>query len=382
MANMSRAPRPRRRACRRTVAVGIVSLLVLAGVNPPSHASTPAPTTPLLGVYDGNQGWAMQEVRDLEQWQGRKNAVVELFTSWDGSRKVMDNLFGQQLPAIWANGNVPLITWEPFLPRSTPADIEVRIARGDHDAYIRTWATRLGAFLAGPDGTNGTGDDRRVYLRFAHEMNGDWYPWSGAVGGNDPSSYKAMWQRVHGLVTSASGAASDQLQWMWTVNHTDVGSFTAEQYYPDDKFVDWVGIDGYNWGATQSWSTWQSPAQTLGPMLKRLRNLASTKPVSISEVATTSVFTGGGVDLAAKSAWIAELFSWVRANGVGMVVWFNEDKETDWAAFGGARGDVTIRSGRTTYRGYAAYATAVRNGFTYGSTTDAGRITDAQFRGT
>jgi len=36
-----------------------------------------------------------------------------------------------------------------------------------------------------------------------------------------------------------------------------------------------------------------------------------------------------------------------------MVIWFNEDKETDWAMFGGANGDVRVGS----YNAFAAWQT-------------------------
>lgn len=65
-----------------------------------------------------------------------------------------------------------------------------------------------------------------------------------------------------------------------------------------------------------------------------------------------------------------------------MVAWFNEDKETDWAVFGGSRGDVTFRYGRTTYRAYSAYAAAVRPPALVGPTPSNPRLlTDAEFAG-
>ena len=176
----------------------------------------------LVGVTYGNQGWAMDRVRALEAWQSKRHAVVNLFTNWDGSTKTVDNLFAQQLPNIWANGNIPLITWEPFTGKNTPGDIERRIASGAFDGYVADWAARLKRFLDGPDGRPSSADDRRAYLRLGHEMNGDWYPWGAAVGANSPSDYVAMWRRVHGAFASR-GMGPAQLQWIWAVNSEDVG---------------------------------------------------------------------------------------------------------------------------------------------------------------
>ena len=257
----------------------------------------------LLGVYYGNQGWKMDQVQALESWQGKKHAVVNLFTDWTGTTKVMNNLFGQQLPNIWSNGNVPMITWEPFTGGSTATDIEVRIAGGQYDTYIKTWAGRLKVFLAGPDGLIGNDDDRRVYIRFAHEMNGNWYPWSAALGGNSPASFIAMWRRVVGIFDGL-GLGATHVQWVWCVNHEDVGGFSAEAYYPGDEFVDWVALDGYNWGRSETWSSWKSPAECYDAMLTRVRAIAGSKPLALTEFASTT--SGGSV--AAKSQWITDVF--------------------------------------------------------------------------
>ena len=356
-----------------------IPLAVLAALVPMAASEAATPTT-LLGAYYGNQGWAMGDVRALEAWQGRRHAVVEMFTDWNGGRKTLDNLFGQQLPNVWANGNVPLVTWEPFTPGSTPVDVEVRIARGDYDGYVRTWAQRLSGFLAGADGRHGTTDDRRAYLRLAHEPNGDWYPWGAAMGANRPADYVTMWQRVHGLVTAA-GLGPSVLQWVWAANAEDVGGFRAEDFYPGDSYVDWVAVDGYNWGASQSWSSWRSPSDVLGPMTARLRVLTPNKPLAVTEVASTSS-TVAGADVTAKGAWISDLFSWLPGHDVGMVVWFDTDKETDWAVFGGSGGDETYRSGRTTYRAYSSYRRAVTGTAMIGSDPANPRLlTDAQFAG-
>ena len=95
----------------------------------------------LLGVYYGNQGWKMQQVRDMESWQAKKFAVVHLYTSWCDSPGVMDELFERQLAGIWENHNVPLVSWELFLcsPAQTPPNVEVLAAQGRYDAYLTRW---------------------------------------------------------------------------------------------------------------------------------------------------------------------------------------------------------------------------------------------------
>lgn len=355
----------------------LVCLVLFICLAQPASAATGT----LLGVYYGNQGWKMDQVQALESWQAKKHAVVIMFTDWCSQTKGMDNLFNQQLLNIWNNKNIPMITWEMTIctTAGTPDNVEVRAASGEYDAYINTWATRLKTFLSGPDGAYGTADDRRVYLRLGHEMNGDWYPWGAAVGANSPTDYVAMWRHVRGLFGS-KGIDASHLQWVWSVNNDDAGGFAAEQFYPGDAYVDWVAIDGYNWGATQTWSTWKTAAETYGPMIGRLRAI-TLKPLNITEAASTSATTSGP-NVAAKSQWIADFYAYVAANDVKMVVWFNEDKETDWAVFGGSNGDGSYKYARTTYKTYASYKTAVSSSnFVASDAANPRLLTDAQFAG-
>ena len=50
--------------------------------------------------------------------------------------------------------------------------VERDIIGGAHDDYIRAWA----------EGVRDLGYP--LAIRFAHEMNGDWYPWSEQANGN------------------------------------------------------------------------------------------------------------------------------------------------------------------------------------------------------
>ena len=322
----------------------------------------------------------MAQIQALESWQGKKHAVLNLFVNWGDSSSELDSLFNQRLLNIWNNQNVPMITWEPFFcnAQSTPVDVEVRAANGEFDDYLSKWVNRMKTFLSGPDGIYNTGDDRRAYIRLAHEMNGDWYPWSAAKGGNAPTNYIRMWQRLKSLFYN-NGMEWTHLQWMWTVNSTDNGGYKAESFYPGDKYVDWVSIDGYNWGTTQKWSKWLTPNQTFAPMLRRLRVLTK-KPVAITEFASTTSINGTSIE--AKSQWITDAFKYVLAQKIKMIVWFNQDKETDWAFFGGAKGSNTFNYKSKTYKTYAAYNKAISSSQVLSANARNPRLlTDEQFAG-
>ena len=90
-----------------------------------------------------------------------------------------------------------------------------------------------------------------LLLRFAHEMNADWYPWDGvrasAPGTHDgPARYVAAWRHVH-AVFAAAGATN--VRWVWSPNHRSIPAAAwndAARYYPGDDVVDWIGVDGYD----------------------------------------------------------------------------------------------------------------------------------------
>jgi mannan endo-1,4-beta-mannosidase len=328
----------------------------------------------LLAAYWGNQGFDMQQVRDLESWQGKKNAVINMFMSWCGSQNT--DLFTRQLPNVWGNGNVPMITWEPYYctSSSTPSDVETRAANGQYDSYLNSFADGLKKWLAGKDGVYGTSDDRRIYFRLAHEMNGNWYQWSG-----NPGDYIRMWRKVKSIFES-KGMGISHVQFMWVVNVGDVGSYKAEQYYPGDGYVDWVGIDGYN---AYSAGNWLEPPNRFDTMLSRMQKL-TRKPIVIAEVGVMSA-TKSGVSTGTKSQWISDFFSYVAARpAIKMVCYFNKDKasDKDYAIVGGMRGTATYSISGRTYNVYTTYRNSVRNSYMIPSTTSNSRLmSDGQFAG-
>ena len=330
-------------------------------------------SSPLLGVYDDRT----DVLREMEHWLGSRHAVQTVFTSWN--EDAIDGLFGRILPRIRQAGRVPMVTWEPFTPtpETTNADIAARIAAGEFDGYLDEWTNRLVDWLAGPDGELRTDDDRRLYLRFAHEMNGDWYPWSPATGGESvdstPTDYIEMWRHVHDRI-EREGVSRNRLQWVWCVNHVDVGSHSAEELYPGDGYVDWVGVDGFNWGTSREWSAWRSPHETFSGMFDRLERLTD-KPRCVPEVASSSL-TAAGHDPERKAAWIRKAFAYLHSR-VQLCCWFNEDKETDWAVFGGERGTDRTDGGVPTYESYREAVADIGGS----KSAKSGVVSDEVFRG-
>ncbi|MEF3121333.1 glycoside hydrolase family 26 protein [Kocuria flava] len=225
--------------------------------------------------------------------------------------------FGQPVPfyeleQARSAGATTLLTWEPWLWGNGVQQQEFaleRIAAGAHDDHIRSWAEQLAAW------------GHPVMLRFAHEMNGDWYPWAELVNGNRSGDYVAAWRHVHDIFAEAG---ADNVQWVWNPNVPYYGSAPLEGLYPGHDHVDVVALDGYNWGTSQSWSSWQQPWDLFAHGLAELRRIAPGKEIVVAE--TASAEAGGS-----KAEWNAHLVYYLAQQpDVTGLVWFHMNKETDW----------------------------------------------------
>ncbi|MEX5271286.1 glycoside hydrolase family 26 protein [Kocuria sabuli] len=264
-------------------------------------------TCPLrFGVGTPGGPGASQELAEVASLTGEKPSIVLSYKDFEQPVPYWE------LEQARSAGATTLLTWEPWAwggGTDQPAYALDRIAAGDHDAHITDWATRL-ADWGGP-----------VMLRFGHEMNGNWYPWAEGVNGNGAGDYVAAYRHVHDIFTAAG---ADNVQWVWNPNVPYWGSTPLDGLYPGADYVDVAGLDGYNWGTSQSWSTWQQPWELFGWGLAEMRRLAPGKEIVVAE--TASAESGGS-----KAEWNAHLVYYLAAQpDVTGLVWFHHDKETDW----------------------------------------------------
>lgn len=272
-----------------------------------------------LGIYQPNapgDGGAMNEAEEL---LGRAPAIYMWYQAWGfGPTRGFDpNL----LKAAASRGAVPMITWEPWVPNGSAIQPDYRLSKLGKDGndgfgeYIASWAAGLAAY------------DGPVYLRFAHEMNGSWYPWAPGVNGNNAGDFKTAWQRVHTRLMDAIPAGKQaNIRWVWSPNIEFDGSTDLRDLYPGDDFVDWVGIDGYNWGTSRAGERWKSFSEVFGATLNRIQQVAPNKPVMIAETASSE--DGGNKDAWIEQALLNEIP--LRFPAVRTLIWFNETKETSW----------------------------------------------------
>jgi hypothetical protein len=296
------------------VAIASLTSLMIGALTAPASAARS--TSPQPGAVDQRVvglavAGAPSDLSEVSSISSRTGATIDQVTFYAAWSK------GGDFPApdasrIAATGAVPELTWEPWDPTAgldQPAYALDTITAGAHDAYLSRWAKQVKAW-GGP-----------LVIRFAHEMNGNWYPWAEGVNGNGPGDHAAAWRHVVELFRRAKVS---NVTWAWTANVPYAGSTPLASLYPGDAYVGRVGLDGYNWGTTQPWSSWQSFGDLFGPGVAELRSI-STRPIHINE---TGAPEAGGGD---KAAWITDMWAWLDAHPeVRGVTWFSILKETDW----------------------------------------------------
>lgn len=262
-----------------------------------------------------------QGIADFENIIQRKLAAVKIYT------RMIDAFPVGPASTVHAHGSEgsPTSPYIDIHPSAQPDDVTPRLQEiidGDYDGYFQAWAQQARDFA------------EPVWICFDGEMNGDWHNGSGAANGggtpdgygdptkpDGPERYVDAWQHIH---TIFEAAGADNVAWVWSVNHQDWPQEywnRFENYYPGDAYVDWLAVDGYNWGGPD----WKSFREVFDDALGRLRAITTAKPVMLAEFA--SAHRNG-----AKSDWIRAAFNRLKTNYpfVDAFIWFNLDKERNW----------------------------------------------------
>ena len=289
-------------------------LLASAGLTATAVAAGTRVAVPAVGkAYLGaSVPGSPQNMTAVDAWAadaGRAPSLVMWYQAWGGPGSAFNTA---AVSHVAARGAVPMITWEPWDWRAgmrQPMYSLHNIAKGEYDTFIRGWARAAKAW------------HRPLLLRFAQEMNATPYPWAVFTNGNTPARYVSAWRHVHHIFT-AVGASN--VSWVWSPSIIGAGRVALSSVYPGSSYVDWVAADGYNGGSVLGWGGWLSFTQLFGPTLAAFDKLAPGKPQMIGE--TSSAEHGGS-----KASWITHMFAALAQRPkVRALVWFNQNKETDW----------------------------------------------------
>ncbi len=288
---------------------------------PPRSATLP---TRIFGVSIANLT-QLSVAGTLSHQLDHKVAVVDFYLGWGAP-------FPKgQVNRIRAAGDVPEITWEPWdyrLGLHQTTDSLSSIAGGTFDAYVQAFAKAAKTW-------GGT-----LLLRFGHEMNGTWYPWCIGINGNTAANYVSAFRHLHGLMASATN-----IRWIWSPNVLLPGQtekFLAS-LYPGDAYVNYIGIDGYNFGTSVANLRWLTPDQVFGATVAAVKTITPKKPVIFAEVACSE--QGGN-----KATWIRQMFQFLKAQPriVGFV-WTEFKAKADWPLESSTTSLAAMRTGLATW---------------------------------
>jgi hypothetical protein len=272
----------------------VVAILLGAAAAPAARTSA-AGGAIRLGVFTSGAPQDREALESYAEMVGRRPDIVMWYRGFGSPL-----MTSKEISNLRSTGQTPMVTWEPYVQSLA------QIAAGDFDQYLheaaataRSWGSPL-------------------MVRFAHEMNGDWYPWSAS--GVSPETYVAAWQHI---VTIFRSDGASNVSWVWSPYVEVRGRYPMEPYFPGDAWVDYVGLDGYNWGAPKG--RWQSLEAVFSDSYA-VAAMLSDRPMILAETASSE--SGGN-----KAVWIRTGFMAtipVLFPRVEAVVWFDRAREDDW----------------------------------------------------
>lgn len=309
------------------LAAAIISIVVLLALTAGVLVSQAEATSSQLQIgaffpdpqFPDDQLPSIDDLHSFEATIGRQTDVFLWYES------IGEDFYADTFRPMAQEGRTIQLAWEPhdfsLDANNQPAYRLKNITAGNFDNDIRRWARELRDF------------GYPIYFRPMCEMNGDWVSWGGNANGNSPQDYIPAWRHVHDIFVQEG---ADNVIWVWSPNRdgsTSAAQATFNTYYPGDAYVDYVGINGYNWGTLYNTPEWTSSWQSFEEVIRYSYDVAvanTNKPIVICETATTEI--GGNAQNGGKAQWITDAFNILpsRFPRVAMLTWFNVNKETDW----------------------------------------------------
>lgn len=253
---------------------------------------------------------------EFERAIGKKMAFANIYSQWS---YLSDPKLIESLNEISSHGWTPIISTNPSFFSECPKgnnSLYETIASGDCDEFLKAVATNLKSYKG------------IIMFRFAWEMNLPSMYWSVDFVKSTPQDFVAAWKHFYTIFEQEQ---ADNVKWVLSFNTSNSETIPYNELFPGDEYLDWVAIDGYNWGNTQEWGGWTSFNGVFKKSYEELVAL-SKKPVMLSEVNTSPTGTGGN-----KAEWLKDMLDIQLVTDypqVQAIVFFNENKEkgesVDW----------------------------------------------------
>jgi hypothetical protein len=215
------------------------------------------------------------------------------------------------LDAVREKAAVPSVTLDPKYygdpDLRTQKALLARIAEGKFDPQLAAWADAIRGF------------GKPIVLRFAHEMNGDWYPYGGggdADGDGHPDGPEAFiraWRHVHDRF-AAQGARN--IVWAFCPNgedFPDAGWNRPFRYYPGDAYVDVISVDAYEHSTKRTQSLPDAMEHFLSELGAFLEDREAQGDTAMPAFGLGE-FGTNRADPGRKAAWYAEALAYLASD--------------------------------------------------------------------
>jgi hypothetical protein len=274
------------------------------------------PTTALalgVAVFDPTYPRTGNQFQKYQSFVKRPPNILEWYQSWPSSvakSTTFPLYLVDEKQLVRRKGLTPIISW------STGSISLNKIVAGATDGENSIALARAAALAKSYPGT--------LLIRLDWEMNGNWTQWNPGNAAQahqreTPATFVAMWRHV---VNYFRAEGVTNVRWVWAPN-VDNGDGAMSAYYPGDGYVDYVGLDGYNYAYTQGGS-WNTPQQVFGASYAELERITH-KPVIITETSTVEADSSEASRGQTKALWIQQLSSYLPTlSNVVAVCWFDQ----------------------------------------------------------
>jgi hypothetical protein len=289
-----------------------------AGAAPSAHRSPSPIVLPRVafGAFVAGYPGSGSQLSQFQSAVGTHIAIASSFDNWGDifpdSSQLADSDSGHTLLIAWNMG-------------STAATRFATFPRHKHDVYLAREAAAIARY------------GKPIYIRPWAEMNGDWTAFQPTPSGDKPAGgtyaqFIAAWRY---LVRFFRSHGATNARWVFNpTTDTYPGTTPIKAIWPGARYVNVLGLDGYNWG-TGGWFTWRSFANIYATQYARITALSPTLPVWICETGSKEPSENDGAPVDprhSKATWYRSMFAWLARTGtrVTVVSLFETYKERDW----------------------------------------------------
>jgi hypothetical protein len=248
----------------------IASCLTFLAVSSAAQEARPLRETAAFGSYArGLPYFPRRQLPQLERQLGERLEIVSGFIDWD-------YVLGERRDLLLAAGGARrlLYSWEPHCSGPGRCIAFRDVAQGRLDGYLEQVAASMRRF------------PHTIYVRPWAELNAHWSPY--LPGSERPSAgsieeFKRAWRHLYEFFRSRE---VHNLRFVFNVDAgSEPGNADIREIWPGARYVDVLGIDGYNWGESgrAGGNAWLEFDAIFADTYRLLTSLHESAPVWICE---------------------------------------------------------------------------------------------------